>query len=101
MSVAILDLGSISGAAAVGLDLLDARIDRDFDDGWERTTEIQGYPAFIQIDDRADRMKRVGIIHVNDRFLVVVDAEGREIDDDIVEEVADRISLRRLARLAR
>jgi len=101
MSVAIVDLGSISGAAAVGLDLLDARVDREFDDGWERTTEIAGYPAFVQVDDRADRMKRVGIIHVDDRFLVVISAEGLEIEEDIVEEVADNISLRRLARLAR
>jgi hypothetical protein len=95
------DLGSLSGAATAGLEMLDSRIDREMENGYERTTEIDGYPAFISIKDRDNRVKRVAIIHVTDRFLVAIDAEGRNLPDDIIDQAVDRISLRRLARLGR
>jgi len=101
MSVSIVDLGSISGAAAAGLDMLDVRIDRDYDEGYQRTTKIDGYSALVTMEDNGGRRKRAAVIRVTDRFIVAIEAEGRDLPDDLIDQVVDRISLRRLARLGR
>ncbi|GMQ81337.1 MAG: hypothetical protein BMS9Abin05_0768 [Rhodothermia bacterium] len=101
MSIAIMDLGSISGVAALGMDFIDARIDREYRGRFEKTTEINGYPAFVEVEDRGRGQRYSALIMVADRFMIAIEAEGRDLDRDIIEEVVDRISLRRLKRLAR
>lgn len=101
MTIAIVDLGSISGVAALGMDFIDAKIDREFGDGFEKTTEIDGNPAFVEVENRGRGKRYSALIMVAERFMIVIEAEGRDLDSDIIEEVVDRISLRRLKRLAR
>ncbi len=101
MSIKIVDLGSISGAATVGLEFIDASVDRQYDHGFERTTEIDGYPAILKFDDRGRTKRHEAVIMVSERFVVEIKAEGRDLDNDIIEQVVDHISLRRLVRLAR
>ncbi len=101
MSVAIIDLGSLSGAATVGLDFFDAEFDSDFEDGYERSTEFDGHPAFLKIDNSGRYHRYEAGVMVAERFAVLIEAEGRGLDENIVEDVLDEISLRRLERLAR
>ena len=101
MTIAIVDLGSISGVAALGMDFIDAKIHREYEDGFEKTTEIDGYPAFVEVEERGRGMRYTALIMVAERFMIAIEAEGRDLDSDIIEEVVDRISLRRLKRLAR
>ncbi|MCZ6758474.1 MAG: hypothetical protein O7C39_09345 [Bacteroidetes bacterium] len=101
MTIAIVDLGSISGVAALGMDFIDAKIDREFKDGFEKTTEIDGYPAFVEVENRGRGKRYTALIMVAERFMIAIEAEGRDLDRDIIEDVVDRISLRRLKRLAR
>jgi len=101
MSIKIVDLGSISGAATVGLEFIDTSIDREYDHGFERTTEIAGYPAILKFDDRGRHQRHEAVIMVSERFVVEIKAEGSDLDNDIIEEICDHISFRRLERLAR
>ncbi len=101
MSIEIVDLGSLSGAATIGLEFIDARVDREYDNGFERTTVIDGYPAIVKFDDRGRTQRHKAVIMVSERFVVEIKAEGRGLDNDIIEQVVDHISLRRLERLAR
>lgn len=101
MSITLMDLGSISGVASLGMDFIDAKIDREYKDGFEKTTEIKGYPAFVEVDEHGSNLRYGALIMVGERFMIAIEAEGRDLDRDIIEEVADRISFRRLERLAR
>lgn len=101
MTVAIMDLGSVSGAAAAGLDFFDAEFDGDYEDGYKRTTEFDGHPAFVKVDNSGRYHHYEAVVMVAERFVVAIDASGRGLDENIIEDVLDEISLRRLARLAR
>lgn len=100
MSITILDLGSLKGAAVTSLDYFDGNIEREFDDGYERTTEFDGYPAHVKVDRTGRYHSYMATVMVADRFVVTIEADGRGLDEDILENVLNKISLRRLARLA-
>ncbi|NNE71440.1 MAG: hypothetical protein HKN29_13910 [Rhodothermales bacterium] len=99
LSVVVADLGTLRGLLARSEDLLDSSITRREDRDYSRTTRINGYPARIarDRDGRSDEFD--GVLIVENRFVVVMEARG-DFDDDIFEDVFDAIPTRRLARLA-
>ena len=101
MSIAIIDLGSVSGAAAAGLDFFDPEFDGDYGDGYKRSTEFEGYPAIVKVDNSGRYHHYEAVVMVAERFVVTIDADGRGLDENIIEDVLDEISLQRLERLAR
>lgn len=99
LSVVIADLGTLRGLLSSSEDLLDSSITKRREDGYSRTTRINGYPARISRDRDRRSEEFDGILIVEDRFVIVMEARG-DFDDDVFEDVFDALPLRRLARLA-
>lgn len=90
LHVAVVDLGSLSGLATAGYDWLDAHIDSETSRGYERTQEIEGYPGFVEVEYGTVRDEMSAVVIVEQRFVVAVNVEGENLDDDLLlEAVAD------------
>ena len=76
------------------------QLDFQLDDLGCDCTKFGGYPGFetAQYDGRYTETQGVAI--VENRFVVAVGIEGRNLDKDILEKVFDEFSFRRLKRLA-
>lgn len=96
MHVAVVDLGSLSGLATAGYDWLDAHIDSETSRGYERTQEIEGYPGFVEVEYGSVRDEMSAVVIVEDRFVVAVNIEGENLDDDLLMDAVDDIPLSRL-----
>lgn len=79
VNLTITDLGSVKGVVAFGLAWLNADIDRESDDGYERTTRYEGYPAHERYSRSRDQAELSFL--VADRFVVHGTARGRTMDD--------------------
>lgn len=83
-------------AAKLGsLEVFGIEIDKTSDEGYERTTTIQGYKAFEQYD----RNEKSGSILVNirNRFLVTVEGEG--VDASTLSSAVEKLNLKKLESL--
>jgi vacuolar-type H+-ATPase subunit H len=100
ISVAIVDPGTLRGLLSQSTDLLDASGYQRSDDGYSRTTRIEGHPVKISRESHARRDEFQAAMVVSERFVVVIEAKSDTFDDDIFEDVFDRINLRKLSRLA-
>jgi len=87
--VSIVDVGGIGLALRSMANWSQMEIDNESDDGYERTTEIDGYPALVKWNDRNQRGE-IAVL-VNNRFIVSI--KGRNIDMDDLEEALDDIDL--------
>jgi hypothetical protein len=97
LELSLIDLGTLHRAAEEGLDALDAHVDREWEDGYERTTEIQGHPAHIKVHRHGSSTDLEATILVGGRFVVHVEADGRGVSEELVEEVMEGVG--RLTRL--
>lgn len=64
-------------------------VDRETDDGYERTTTIKGHKAFEEYDSKQKR-GQVSVI-VKDRFIVT--AEGRNVTDKELRNALDAVGI--------
>ncbi|MFK7934329.1 MAG: hypothetical protein AB8G22_12525 [Saprospiraceae bacterium] len=87
--VSIVDVGGIGLALRSMANWSQMEIDNESDDGYERTTEIDGYPALVKWNDRNQRGE-IAVL-VNNRFIVSI--KGRNIDMDDLEDALDDIDL--------
>jgi len=100
MEIAILDLGTMKGLAAMGFDFIDREIDEENSDGFRRTTKFGGFPGYEAVHYDDDEAEMLGIVIVEGRFVVTVNIEGEDLDKDLVQDFFDDFSFRRLRRLA-
>lgn len=100
MDMSILDLGTMKGLARMGFDFIDRKIDKENIDGFERTTKFGGYPGFETAHYSGRHTERVGVAIVENRFVVIVKIEGTNLDKDILENVFNDFSFRRLKKLS-
>jgi hypothetical protein len=77
------------------LDVFNVEIDKSSNNGYERTTEIQGYKAFEEYDK--DEQSGSKLINVGSRFLVSIEGEG--IDAATLQAAVDKLNLKKLERL--
>lgn len=70
-------------------------VDRETDDGYERTTTFDGYKAYEKYNENRKRGE-ISLL-VNDRFVVRV--EGRGVDMDDLKKAIKNMNLRKLARM--
>ena len=103
VTVTIVDLAALGKLAAEALsDWLDEEIDRESDRGFERTLTFQNrdkeYPAYEKYT--YERGHESCELHswVEDRFLIAISGDG--VSMSICRSAQDRISYRRLERLA-
>lgn len=95
VNIAIMDAG---GSALVlgGLAMwANTEFERESDNGYERTTKIDGHKAFEQYD-KSSKSGQVSVL-VDNRF--VVNIEGDNIEEKDLRKVLDDINLRRLSNL--
>ena len=85
---------------SMGFDYIDREIDEEDRDGFKRTRKFAGYPGFeaAQYDGRNAEMQ--GVVIIEERFVVALNIEGRNVDKDIIEHIFDDFPFRRLRRLA-
>lgn len=100
MELAISDLGTMKGITSMGFDWLDREIDSKNVDGFERTTKFGGYPGFESAEYEGSNVKTHGVVIVENRFVVVVNVEGEDVDKNILTKVFDEFSFRRLRKMA-
>jgi len=70
-------------------------MDRETENGYERTTKIDGHPAFEKWD--GDRKRGELSVFVDDRFIITI--EGQNIAEKDLRKALDGINLNRLGRL--
>lgn len=83
MDLTIIDMGTLTGAAMLGYAWLQAEFDRESDQGYERTLEFEGYPAFQKFENDGQRFEMQVVIGQR----IIVQAEGQGMEMDEVEEV--------------
>ncbi len=70
------------------------KINRESTEGYERTTEIAGYPAFEKFE-HADQHAEATIL-VGERFIVTINT--RQMPEDMPRQVAENMELQKLAK---
>lgn len=89
VEISIVDLGGLKNIASMGLEWLNLDVDRESDDGYERTRSYRGHPVL----DKCERMNRYDkcemIAYVSKRFVVTLESRGLEMGrlEDIIEEM--------------
>jgi len=100
MEITILDLGTMKGLLAMGFDYINQDIDEEDGDGFKRTRKFSGYPGFESAKYDGRNAEIQGVVIIEERFVVALNIEGRNVDKDIVEDIFDDFPFRRLRRLA-
>ncbi len=100
IEVTITDLGAVAGPALMGMAAwANVKVDRETDDGYERTTRYKGYPAYEEFSSygEGDRGSAQFMFMVEGRFMV--ELEGSDATMDEVKELGDEIDVGDLADL--
>lgn len=101
MDIAILDLGTMKGLAAMGFDFIEKEIDEEDRNGYKRTREFEGWPGLETVEFKDGHRSFTGVVIVEKRFVIAVEAEGDDLDKDFLEDLFDDMDIRDLARMAR
>ncbi|MBK7869830.1 MAG: hypothetical protein IPJ74_03635 [Saprospiraceae bacterium] len=95
LDVSIVDAGG-STLTLAGLAMwANMEFERESDDGYERTTKIDGHKAFEQYDKK-NKSGQLSVL-VDNRF--VVNIEGENISENDLRKALNDISLRKISRL--
>ena len=88
ISITITDAGGIGRMALLGAAWMQFEVDKEDSNGYERTTEYEGYPAFEKYRS-GDRPRSELQMVVGERFFVSVEGQNVEMDDlkDAVEDL--------------
>lgn len=88
ITLQITDAGGIGQMAFLGAAWTQFEVDKESSDGYERTTEYEGYPAYEKYRS-GDRPRSELQMIVGERFFVSVEGQNVEMDElkDAVEEI--------------
>lgn len=98
IDVTITDLGGVAGPALMGMAAwANVSVDRETEDGYERTSRYKGYPAYEEFSSYSDgdRGSAKFTFLVEGRFMV--ELSGRDATMDEVKDLSDDIEVRDLA----
>jgi len=101
MEIAILDLGTMKGLAAMGFDFIDKDIDEEDRDGFKRTREFEGWPGLETVEHHEGHTEMHGVLIVEERIVIAVEASGTRLAKDFLEELFDDLDIRNLERAIR
>ncbi|MDA0874931.1 MAG: hypothetical protein O3C45_07690 [Bacteroidetes bacterium] len=101
MDIAILDLGTMKGLAAMGFDFIDKEIDQEDRNGFKRTREFEGWPGLETVEFHDGHRSFTGVLIVEKRFVIAVEAQGDELDKDFLEDLFADLDINDLERMAR
>lgn len=95
VDISIMDAsGSVAPPAGIEM-WLHSEFEREWEDGYERTTEIDGNKSYEQYG-KSTRWGKLSVL-VNNRF--VVDIEGSNISEKDLRQILNNINLRKLRNL--
>jgi len=88
ISLQVVDGGGVAQMTMLGATWMRMDFDRESTDGYERTTEFEGYPAFEKMRT-GDRPRSELSFVVADRFLVTANGQNVEMDElkDAVRDI--------------
>lgn len=95
MEVAIVDFAGVAAAMMGMAAWASVEIDREDQNGYERTTNIDGYKAFEKYDSQ-NRSGELNVL-VKDRFIVSL--KGRNIDEQGFRKAIGELSIDQLAKM--
>lgn len=96
LEISIVDAGGMMGLAKAGLAAwAQAEVDRETQDGYERTTTIDGYQAYEKYNNKTED-GQISVI-VNERFIVNI--EGRNISARDLKSALGKLNLKKLERM--
>ncbi|MFK8032087.1 MAG: hypothetical protein AB8G18_17785 [Gammaproteobacteria bacterium] len=99
LDLSITDIGNVKGLAQFGLDMLNIEIDEENQDGFQRTGDYKGFKSFQSSTKTRSGANSEMTVFVGDRM--VLKAEGRNIDWELIEDVVDTIPVKKLADLGK
>jgi hypothetical protein len=91
IDVSINDLGSVRGLGMLGFNWLSLDIDKENDQGYERTLKYEGYPAYEKFERGSDWSRGEMSVFVADRFIVTVDGNG--VSNDAIKDALGLVNL--------
>lgn len=97
IALKLTDLGSLKNAATLGLNWLHLDVDREDDNGFERTREFKGHPAHETCTSAGDSDRCSMHVLVAERF--VLELEGRGVDIDKLRDVAGDVDIKQLDKM--
>jgi len=95
IEVNIVDVAGVSAAMMSMASWATVEVDRESDEGYERTTTIDGHKAF----EKYNTSRKSGELNliVNERFIVSL--KGRNIEEGDLRDALDKLSIKKLARM--
>jgi len=101
IDIEITDTGGLGGLAGMGMAAwLSMEVDRETDNGYERTTEYEGHPAFQTFQARDGEIGSAELnLVVEERFIVQL--RGSDVSMEDVMSAAEELDLDGLADLAK
>lgn len=97
LEITVVDLGSLKNAAVLGMDWLNMEFDREDDNGFERTTEINGHPALEKCETMGSTERCEVHLIVAERFVVDLESKGLSVRQ--MRDALDDIDLRKLEKM--
>lgn len=97
LEITIVDLGTLRNAAVLGMDWLNMEVDREDDNGFERTTEIDGHPALEKCQTMGSTERCEVHLIVAERFVVDLESKGLSVRQ--MRDALDDIDLRKLEKM--
>lgn len=99
ISLLITDLGAASGLATMTRNMFQNEIDKEDQNGFERTTQYKGYQSYQRVIRGGDNQSLSEVmIFVNDRFTVQMDGQNMKWDDMMT--ALDAVDIQALESLA-
>lgn len=95
LEATIVDFAGVASALMGMADWSNVEIDREDENGYERTTNIEGYKAFEKYNSRA-RSGELSVL-VGGRFIVSL--KGRDIDEKAFRKAVEALNLKKLAKM--
>lgn len=97
VDISIVDLGGLKNVASMGLDWLKMDVDRETDDGYERTRTYREHPVLDKCSNMSGTMRCEMTVFVSRRFVVSLESRGMEAGQ--LEDILEDMDIRELERM--
>ncbi|MDZ4698299.1 MAG: hypothetical protein SH809_01225 [Rhodothermales bacterium] len=97
IQLSLIDLGSLKNAAMLGFNWMQFEVDREDTNGFERTTDFKGFPAYEKATQHGDSEHTELHVVVAERFVLQLNGRGVDIDD--LRDVAGDVDLKQLDKM--
>lgn len=94
IDVSIMDFGSMRGITMTGFGWTMIDIDKESENGYEKTMKYEGYPAYVKYEAGSDWSRGQMSVIVVDRFAVT--ANGSNVSADAIREALKKVDIDRL-----